>query len=54
MTKKQLADALCKALFGNKFESYLHGPVPQKKQKLWDEDEDAGQPKRKWIIGECV
>ena len=41
-------------LFGNKFESYLHGPVPQKKSKQWEEDEDDGLPKRKWIIGKHV
>ncbi len=39
-------------LFGNKFESYLHGPVPQKKPK--DEDEDDMRSSRFGVIGIVV
>ncbi len=41
-------------LFGNKFESYLHGPVPQKKPKEADEDEDDMRSSRFGVIGIVV
>ena len=41
-------------LFGNKFESYLHGPVPQKKPKEVDEDEDDMRSSRFGVIGIVV
>ena len=41
-------------LFGNKFESYLHAPVPQKKPKQVDEDEDDMRSSRFGVIGIVV
>ena len=41
-------------LFGNKFESYLHAPVPQKKPKEVDEDEDDMRSSRFGVIGIVV